>query len=168
MNLLSAAPRSAERPGPARATGRPGPAFLVLTALVALHVVDDSYLQPPSGTTARDHLVGGAVLLAALAAAACLHARGRPGTAGATAMAVGAGAVLLGAGALAVWRSRRTDGTRARRWTRLGLRGLAALLTVGVVVQPIAAAPPVHARGAGAGACGPPRLRPRGRRAAHR
>jgi uncharacterized protein len=145
--------------------------FRALLAVVALHVVDDSYLQPPLGTTAQDHLVGGAVLLAALALAAFLHSRGRPGTAGATAMAVGAlglvvggeagyhlvtvgpsrddwtgllalgaGAALLGGGALAVWRSRRSDGGCARRSVRRSLRGLTALLVVGAVAQPIAGA----------------------------
>jgi hypothetical protein len=42
---------------------------LVLPAigLIALHVVDDSFVQPQPGTSAADHLVSGLVPLAALA-----------------------------------------------------------------------------------------------------
>ena len=39
--------------------------------VVALHVVDDSFLQPNPGTSAADHLFGGLVPLALLVAAAC-------------------------------------------------------------------------------------------------
>ena len=53
--------------------------FLLGTALVALHVVDDSFLQPPAGTSAADHLVGGLVPVALLAAAAWAYGRVRAG-----------------------------------------------------------------------------------------
>ena len=44
-------------------------------ALVALHVVDDNFLQPQPGTSAGDHLVSGLVPLGVLAA---VGASGRP------------------------------------------------------------------------------------------
>ena len=43
--------------------------------VVALHVVDDNFLQPNPGTSAGDHLVGGLVPLAVLVAAAALYGR---------------------------------------------------------------------------------------------
>jgi len=36
----------------------------VAVGVIALHVVDDSFLQPESGTSAGDHLVSGLVPLA--------------------------------------------------------------------------------------------------------
>ena len=53
--------------------------FLVPIALIALHVVDDSFVQPQPGTTAGDHLAGGLVPLALLALAAWAYPRMRPG-----------------------------------------------------------------------------------------
>jgi uncharacterized protein len=157
-------PRTAQ---PAR---RRTPGLLrALTAVVAVHVVDDSYVQPPPGTSATDHLAGGLVLLVALVLAARLGARGRPGTAAVAAVAAGvlglvvgaesayygtvrgpsgddwtgllalaAGAVLLGAGVWQGWRSRRSDGTRRRRYARRAVRGLATVLVLAAVAQPIA------------------------------
>jgi hypothetical protein len=48
-------------------------------AVVALHVADDSFLQPNPGTSATDHLAGGLVPLALLAAAAAAYGRVRAG-----------------------------------------------------------------------------------------
>ena len=47
----------------------------IAIAVVALHVVDDSFLQPNPGTSAADHLVGGLVPLALLVAARALYGR---------------------------------------------------------------------------------------------
>ena len=44
--------------------------FLLGTALVVLHVLDDTLLQPPAGTTAVGHLVSALVPTVLLAAAA--------------------------------------------------------------------------------------------------
>ena len=44
--------------------------FLLGTGVVALHVLDDNFLQPNPGTSASDHLVSGLVPLALLVAAA--------------------------------------------------------------------------------------------------
>ena len=49
--------------------------------VVAVHVVDDSFLQPNPGTSAGDHLFGGLVPLAVLVAAAAFYGRLRAGRA---------------------------------------------------------------------------------------
>src|SRR5688572_27473584 len=43
--------------------------FRIGAGLVALHVADDTLLQPAAGTTALDHLASGLILLGLLAAA---------------------------------------------------------------------------------------------------
>ncbi len=48
-------------------------------AVIGAHVVDDRFVQPPSGTQATDHLVSGLVPLALLALAGWGFVRGRPG-----------------------------------------------------------------------------------------
>ena len=63
---------------------------------VALHVVDDSFLQPNAGTSAGDHLVGGLVPLALLGTAALLYGRLRAGARAATALLAGYFGVLAG------------------------------------------------------------------------
>src|SRR6186713_2966975 len=70
--------------------------FLAATAAVALHVADDNFLQPPSGTTAADHLVSGLVPLALLGLAAWFHSRVRDGAAGAIALLVGVSGLVVG------------------------------------------------------------------------
>jgi hypothetical protein len=40
--------------------------FLLAIGVIALHVIDDHYLQPEPGTAAGDHLVSGLVPLAVL------------------------------------------------------------------------------------------------------
>ena len=49
--------------------------FLVAIALIALHVLDDNFLQPQPGTSPGDHLVSGLVPLALLGLAAWAHPR---------------------------------------------------------------------------------------------
>ena len=53
--------------------------FLAAVAVIAVHVLDDSFIQPEPGTSAGDHLVSGLVPLAALAIAAVAYPRARPG-----------------------------------------------------------------------------------------
>jgi hypothetical protein len=48
---------------------------------IALHVVDDSFLQPQPGTSATDHLVSGFVPLIGLAVAAVIYPRAACGVA---------------------------------------------------------------------------------------
>jgi hypothetical protein len=70
----------APRPAPQQPAGarRPWPEqrlFLAALGLVALHVVDDSFVQPQPGTSAGDHLVSGLVPLAVLGLAAAAYPR---------------------------------------------------------------------------------------------
>jgi hypothetical protein len=62
--------------------------FLLAIAVIAVHVIDDSFLQPPRGTSPGDHLVGGLVPLAVLAGAAWAYPRLRGGRRGALAVFV--------------------------------------------------------------------------------
>jgi len=64
--------------------------------VVALHVVDDNFLQPNPGTSAGDHLTGGFVQLAVLVAAAAGYGRLRAGARATTALLVGFFGVLAG------------------------------------------------------------------------
>jgi hypothetical protein len=70
--------------------------FLLGTALVALHVVDDSFLQPPAGTSAIDHVASGFIPVALLAAAAWAHRRSRAGWRGLLELVVGVFGVGIG------------------------------------------------------------------------
>jgi dienelactone hydrolase len=49
--------------------------FLVAVVVIAVHVIDDSFLQPAAGTSAGDHLVSGLVPLAVLGLAAWAYPR---------------------------------------------------------------------------------------------
>jgi dienelactone hydrolase len=51
----------------------------IALGLVALHIVDDAFLQPNPGTSAGDHLAGGLVPLALLVAAGVFYGRLRAG-----------------------------------------------------------------------------------------
>ena len=63
--------------------------FVLGLALIAIHVIDDSFVQPQAGTSASDHLVSGLVPLALLALAAWAYPRLRGGRQGAMALAFG-------------------------------------------------------------------------------
>jgi uncharacterized protein len=63
---------------------------------VALHVVDDNFLQPNPGTTAADHLVSGLVPLGLLVAAAVFYRRLRAGARAIIALLTGVFGVLGG------------------------------------------------------------------------
>jgi fermentation-respiration switch protein FrsA (DUF1100 family) len=71
-------------------------AVLLAAGVIALHVVDDSFLQPNPGTSAGDHLVGGLVPLAGLGVAAAVYGRVRPGLRGTVALLLGFFGVLAG------------------------------------------------------------------------
>jgi uncharacterized protein len=64
--------------------------FLVGIAVIALHVLDDNFLQPETGTSPGDHLVSGLVPLALLGLAAWAYPRLRGGLRGALAVTLGA------------------------------------------------------------------------------
>ncbi|HWL33565.1 MAG TPA: alpha/beta fold hydrolase [Gaiellaceae bacterium] len=65
-------------------------------AVVALHVADDNFLQPEPGTSPTDHLAGGLLPIALLAAAAYAYPRLRAGARGALALSVGTLAITIG------------------------------------------------------------------------
>jgi len=64
--------------------------------VVAVHVLDDSFLQPQPGTSAGDHLVSGLVPIAVLLSAAALYSRLRPGLRAALAVLLGLFGIVAG------------------------------------------------------------------------
>ncbi len=103
----------------------------ICVGLIALHIVDDSFLQPQPGTSAADHIVGGLVPLAVLGLAAVAYPRLRAGWRAVTAL-------LLGVFGLAVaseaWYYAREVGASGDDYT--GLLAIPAglvLLAAGVV-----------------------------------
>jgi uncharacterized protein len=70
--------------------------FLAAVGVVALHVADDSFLQPQPGTSAGDHLVSGLVPLAVLGLAAVAYPRLRGGGRAAIALVVGFFGIVFG------------------------------------------------------------------------
>jgi uncharacterized protein len=119
-------------------------------AVIAVHVIDDSFIQPQPGTSASDHLVSGLVPTAVLFGAAAVYPRLRAGLRAALALTLGilgiaigageagysalevgpsgddytgllaipAGLLLVGVGAATLWRTRRKDDSRPRRYLR--------------------------------------------------
>ena len=71
-------------------------AFRLAVGVVALHVLDDNFVQPQPGTSAGDHLVSGLVPLAALALAAWAYPRLRGGRRGALALIAGMFGIVAG------------------------------------------------------------------------
>jgi len=69
---------------------------LIGLALIALHVVDDNFLQPQPGTGPGDHVVSGLVPLALLGLAAWAYPRLRGGRRGALALALGVLGIAAG------------------------------------------------------------------------
>ena len=64
--------------------------------LIALHVLDDNFLQPRPGTSPADHLVSGLVPVAILAVIVMVYPRLPAGVRAATAMTVGALGLAIG------------------------------------------------------------------------
>ena len=142
--------------------------FTAAVGLIAVHVIDDSFLQPQPGTSAGDHLVSGLVPVAALALAAWVYPRLRGGSRGALALIAGmigivagveavrytiqvgpsgddytgllsipAGVALIGLGVATLWRTRRRNDGRARRYLRRSLLGTAAAVVALLMVAPL-------------------------------
>ncbi|HYI98746.1 MAG TPA: CocE/NonD family hydrolase [Thermoleophilaceae bacterium] len=78
--------------------------FLACAGAIALHVIDDSFLQPQPGTAAADHLVSGLVPLAMLALAALVFPRSRAGARAAIALPLAALGIVGGLEAVHYWR----------------------------------------------------------------
>jgi uncharacterized protein len=74
--------------------------FLIGIGLIAIHVVDDNYVQPQPGMSPGDHVVSGLVPLALLGLAAWAYPRLRGGQRGALALACGALGIAAGVEAL--------------------------------------------------------------------
>src|SRR5690348_13237383 len=86
------------------AAARRGTTFAVAAlALTAVHVVDDNFVQPQSGTSADDHLVSGLVPLVALAAFATAYPRLRAGLRAAIAIPLGVLGIVAGVGEAAYY-----------------------------------------------------------------
>jgi uncharacterized protein len=150
----------------ARLATEVGVARVALSA-VALHIVDDAFLQPEPGMSAFDH-PGALVPLALVVGFAAAYPRLRAGARAALAIVFGifgiasgieaayytlnggpsgddftgwlslaAGIVLVGLGAVTLWRTRRTDDSRRRRYLRRALLVLAALVVATQVVFPL-------------------------------
>jgi uncharacterized protein len=105
--------------------------FALAIGAIALHVIDDNFLQPNAGTSAGDHLVSGLVPLAALALLVLLYPRLRDGARATMALIVGPVGLVTGAEAV---RSIQTTGLNGDDYT--GLLALAAgavLVGLGVV-----------------------------------
>jgi len=64
--------------------------------VIAIHVLDDNFVQPQAGTSAGDHIVSGVVPLAALALAAWAYPRLRGGRRGAMALLFGVFGLVAG------------------------------------------------------------------------
>src|SRR5438046_8809306 len=71
---------------------------LAALAVIAVHLLDDNFLQPEAGTTAADHLVSGLVPLAALLAFATAYPRLRTGLRAAIAIPLGLLGIAAGVG----------------------------------------------------------------------
>jgi uncharacterized protein len=70
--------------------------FRVAVAVVAVHLLDDTLVHPPSGTPVADHLVSAAVPIALLALLAWAYPRLSGFARGATALALGPIAIVTG------------------------------------------------------------------------
>src|SRR3982750_2393868 len=66
------------------------------TAVIALHVVDDNYLQPERGTSPGDHLASGLIPIALLFAAIYVYPRARAGVVAVVAASAGFLGVVMG------------------------------------------------------------------------
>jgi uncharacterized protein len=89
-------------PPPTRRGGRSRETliFLIGLALIALHVLDDNFVQPQPGTSPGDHLVSGLVPLALLGLAAWAYPRLRGGRRGALALFSGVLGIAAGGEAI--------------------------------------------------------------------
>jgi fermentation-respiration switch protein FrsA (DUF1100 family) len=66
-------------------------------AVIALHVLDDNFIQPQPGTSATDHLISGLVPTALLVSAAAVYPRLRAGLRAAMVIPVGVIGIVAGA-----------------------------------------------------------------------
>ena len=81
---------------PAAGVRREYALFLAALGVVAVHIADDSFLQPEPGTAASDHLVSGLLPLAVLALAAAAYPHLRAGLRVSIALALGCFGIAAG------------------------------------------------------------------------
>jgi dienelactone hydrolase len=93
-----------------RSAARETPLAVCGLLLVALHVLDDNFLQPQPGTSAGDHLVSGLVPVAVLLGVAALYSRLRPGLRASVAALLGLFGVVAGIEAVYYAHSGRLSG----------------------------------------------------------
>ena len=105
-------------------------AFRIALAVIAIHIVDDNYLQPEPGTSATDHLVSGLVPLALIGLAAWAYPRLRGGWRGALALA--SGILGIAAGLEAVHYTREIGASGDDFTGLLALPAALTLLGIGV------------------------------------
>lgn len=86
------------------ASRREGTIFAVAAGVIALHVADDSFVQPQPGTSGGDHIVSGLVPLAVLALAVWAYPRLRAGVRAPIAIALGLLGMVTAAEAIHYWR----------------------------------------------------------------
>lgn len=99
---------------------------------IAIHVLDDNFLQPPPGTSAADHLVSGLVPLGVLAAATAAYPRLRAGARAALALFFGVLGIVIGGIEAAYYGPK--EGLSGDDYTGLlALAGGVVLLAVGAV-----------------------------------
>jgi uncharacterized protein len=84
----------------ARAVWREAALFVLAVVLIAVHVIDDSFVQPQPGTSVGDHVFSGLIPLALLGLAAWAYPRVRPGARATIALALVLPGVLSGAEAI--------------------------------------------------------------------
>lgn len=105
--------------------------FVVAVGLIALHVLDDNFLQPEPGRSAGDHLVSGLVPLAVLALAVVAYPRVRAGAQAIIALLVGSFGIVAG---LEGWHYSTQVGASGDDYTGLvALPAGIALVVLGVV-----------------------------------
>ena len=91
--------RGSDRVGRATAAVRTESGLAILAiGLLALHVVDDNFLQPQPGTSAADHLVSGLVPLALLAVLLARYGHFKAGLRATIAIALGLFGIVAGLG----------------------------------------------------------------------
>ena len=96
--------------------GRERIVFLAAVGVIAVHVLDDSFIQPEDGTSAGDHLVSGLVPLAALGIAAAAYPRLRAGWRATLALFLGIFGIVAG---LEGWHYTREVGASGDDYTGL-------------------------------------------------
>lgn len=106
--------------------------FLIAVGLIALHVLDDSFIQPEPGTSAADHLVSGLVPFALLVGAVIAYPRVGPAWRATLALLIGLFGIVAG---LEGWHYTMKVGASGDDYTGLvALPSGVVLLLLGVVM----------------------------------